>query len=110
MDMSLALRLQKLRTAKQQSLQHVADAIGGSKAHIWELEKGTAKNPSIDLVRKLANHFEVSIASLVGEKPDEDSDDEQLLVMYRDLKSLHPLDREVFGDLIKGMLKRRSGG
>ena len=86
--MSLAMRLQNLRTAKRQSLQTVADAIGASKAHIWELEKGTAKNPSIELVRKLADHFEVSIASLVGEKPDEDSDDEHLLVMYRDLKSL----------------------
>jgi transcriptional regulator with XRE-family HTH domain len=109
MGMSLAMRLQNLRTAKQQSLQTVADAIGASKAHIWELEKGTATNPSIELVRKLANHFEVSIASLVGEKPDEDSDDEHLLVMYRDLKSLDPQDRLVLGDIIKGMQKRRSG-
>ena len=108
--MSLAMRLQNLRTAKRQSLQTVADAIGASKAHIWELEKGTAKNPSIELVRKLADHFEVSIASLVGEKPDEDSDDEQLLVMYRDLKSLDPKDRVVLGDIIKGMQKRRARG
>ena len=108
--MSLAMRLQNLRTAKRQSLQTVADAIGASKAHIWELEKGTAKNPSIELVRKLADHFEVSIASLVGEKPDEGSDDEQLLVMYRDLKSLDPKDRVVLGDIIKGMQKRRARG
>lgn len=110
MDMSLAMRLQKLRMATQQSLQDVADAIGASKAHVWELEKGTATNPSIELVRKLAGHFEVSIASLVGEKPDEDSDDEQLLVMYRDLKSLDRADRLVLGDIIKGMQKRRTGG
>ncbi len=107
--MSLAMRLQNLRTAKQQSLQEVADAIGASKAHIWELEKGTAKNPSIELVRKLADYFEVSIARLVGEKPDEDGDDEQLLVIYRQLKSLDLRDRLVLGDIIKGMQKRRSG-
>lgn len=107
--MSLAMRLQNLRTAKQQSLQEVADAIGASKAHIWELEKGTAKNPSIELVRKLADYFEVSISRLVGEKPDEDGDDENLLVIYRQLKSLDLRDRLVLGDIIKGMQKRRSG-
>ena len=107
--MSLAMRLQNLRTAKQRSLQEVADAIGASKAHIWELEKGTAKNPSIELVRKLADYFEVSISRLVGESPDEDGDDEQLLVIYRQLKSLDLRDRLVLGDIIKGMQKRRSG-
>ncbi len=107
--MSLAMRLQNLRTAKQQSLQEVADAIGASKAHIWELEKGTAKNPSIELVRKLADYFEVSISRLVGESPDEDGDDENLLVIYRQLKSLDLRDRLVLGDIIKGMQKRRSG-
>ena len=101
--MSLAMRLQNLRTAKQQSLQEVADAIGASKAHIWELEKGTAKNPSIELVRKLADYFEVSISRLVGESPDEDGDDEDLLVIYRQLKSLDLRDRLVLGDIIKGM-------
>jgi len=109
-DMSLATKLQKLRTAKRQSLQDVADAIGASKAHVWELEKGTAKNPSIELVRKLADHFGVSIASLVGEVPDEGSDEEQLLVMYRDLKSLDAKERELIEDIIKGMQKRRTGG
>ena len=107
--MSLAMRLQNLRTAKQQSLQEVADAISASKAHIWELEKGTAKNPSIELVRKLADYFEVSISRLVGESPDEDGDDEDLLVIYRQLKSLDLRDRLVLGDIIKGMQKRRSG-
>lgn len=108
--MSFATKLQKLRTAKRQSLQDVADAIGASKAHVWELEKGTAKNPSIELVRKLADHFGVSIASLVGEAPDDATDEEQLMVMYRDLKSLNEADRLVLEDIMKGMQKRRSGG
>ena len=107
--MSFATKLQKLRTAKRQSLQDVADAIGASKAHVWELEKGTAKNPSIELVRKLADHFGVSIASLVGEAPDDATDEEQLMVMYRDLKSLNEADRLVLEDIMKGMQKRRSG-
>lgn len=108
--MSFATKLQNLRTSKRQSLQDVADAIGASKAHVWELEKGTAKNPSIELVRKLADHFGVSIASLVGEAPDDTTDDEHLMVMYRDLKSLNEADRLVLEDIMKGMQKRRAGG
>lgn len=108
--MSLATKLQKLRTAKRESLQDVADAIGASKAHVWELEKGTAKKPSIELVRALAEHFGVSIASLVGEAPDETTDEEQLLVMYRDLKGLDEKDRQVLEDIIKGMKSRRKEG
>lgn len=108
--MSLATKLQKLRTAKRESLQDVADAIGASKAHVWELEKGTAKKPSIELVRALAEHFGVSIASLVGEAPDEANDEEQLMVMYRDLKGLDEKDRLVLEDIIKGMKRRRTEG
>ena len=46
--MSFAARLHHLRLRKGYSLQKVADAIGISKAHVWNLEKGTSDNPSID--------------------------------------------------------------
>jgi transcriptional regulator with XRE-family HTH domain len=105
--LSIAMRLQKLRTAKRESLQDVADAIGASKGHVWELEKGTAKNPSVDLLRKLAEHFGVTIATLIGENPS-DEHDEQLLVMFRDLQSLSDADRAVLDDIIKGMKRRHS--
>jgi DNA-binding XRE family transcriptional regulator len=42
------------KTKKSQSLQDVADAVQVSKAHIWQLEKGRADNPSIDLITRLA--------------------------------------------------------
>lgn len=65
--MSLAIRLKELRTRSRQSLQQVADDVGVSKAHIWELEMGKSRNPGIELVRKLAEHFSVSIAFLTGD-------------------------------------------
>ena len=78
--MSLAMKLQKLRTQRGQSLQVVADAVGASKAHIWELEKGTTKNPSIELLKSLAEHFGVTIASLVGEDPSEAQDERMVVI------------------------------
>lgn len=60
-------RLKELRIGTGESLQDVADAIGASKAHIWELESNRAKNPSLDLLQKLAAHFKTTIAYLIEE-------------------------------------------
>jgi transcriptional regulator with XRE-family HTH domain len=60
--MSLAAKLKRLREKQGQSLQQVADGVGVSKVHIWELEKGSSKNPSLDLLKRLAVHYSVPIA------------------------------------------------
>jgi transcriptional regulator with XRE-family HTH domain len=65
--MAIGDRLKELRVQKNQSLQQVADAIGASKAHIWELESNRSKNPSLDLLQKLARHFSTSVAFLINE-------------------------------------------
>ena len=89
--MSLAVRLRKLRTASRESLQDVADAISVSKTHIWELEKGKSTNPSADLLEKLANHFKVTIAHLVGEDIESSNDDPELMRMFRQAGNLDDL-------------------
>ena len=43
-----------LNMPRYESLHQVANAVGVSKAHIWELEKGRADNPSMALVTRLA--------------------------------------------------------
>lgn len=60
--MSLAAKIKKLREKKGQSLQQVADGVGISKVHIWELEKGSSKNPSLEIIKRLAEHFGVPTA------------------------------------------------
>src|SRR5215216_6830230 len=82
-SMGLGARITKLRMGKRESLQDVADAVGVSKAHIWELEKGRTDNPSMALVTRLADHFGVSIRSLVGEDIDAKDADEHLARMFR---------------------------
>ena len=56
--------------------------MGVSKTHVWELEKGRAVNPSLEMLTKLADHFGITIRSLVGEEP-ESSGDERLVKMFR---------------------------
>lgn len=89
--MSLATKLAELRGKKHESLQKVADAIGVSKALIWELEKGRIANPSMDVISKLASHFEVTIAGLMDDSrtdPKDQSFEEEALVFYRDFSNL----------------------
>jgi len=101
--MSFAARLKNLRLKTGESLQELADAIQISKAHIWDLESGKSKNPSADLLKKVSDHFGVSIATLLGEELAEGTD-EELAVMFREFQNLDPADRE----LIKGIIETRN--
>jgi transcriptional regulator with XRE-family HTH domain len=105
--MTIAQQLKKLRIRKNMSLQDVADAVKASKAHIWDLEAGRALNPSMDLLRRLADFYEVRVADLVGEIPKEGEDDPALIALFRGLKDLEPGDRETIRVLME-RLKDRS--
>jgi len=100
--MSLGATLKKLRLKKGESLQDLANAVGASKAHIWELETGKSRNPSLDLLTKLAEHFEISLSLLIGEVPEE----EDMIVLYRNVKGLSDADRELLRTIIQGMKGR----
>src|SRR3954470_7611067 len=105
--MNLSVRLGRLRRGKRQSLQDVADAVEVSKAHIWELEKGRSDNPSMALVTRLADHFGVSVASLVGENPKAKDADPRLARLFRQAGDLAKEDVALLEDMMQSLLKRR---
>ena len=105
--MTLASKLRELRTAKRLSLQDVADAVDISKAHVFNLEKGITKNPSMDLVNKLADLYRVRVSDLVGENPDADDQPAEVVAMFSHLIDLDEKDREMIGMMIETMKKRR---
>jgi transcriptional regulator with XRE-family HTH domain len=105
-SMSIGVRLKELRVKKNKSLQELGDAVGASKAHIWEIERGGSKNPSMDLLTKLAEYFDVSVSYLVGEQPPSE-EQEELIVLYRDLKELDEGDREAIRSLMKRFKEKK---
>lgn len=105
--MSVARKLHEHRIARRLSLQNVADAVGISKAHIFNLEKGITANPSMELVLKLAELFRVRVADLVGDGPDAGDQPAEVVAMFRDLKELNEDDRETIRMLMETMKKRR---
>ena len=105
--MSFARKLHDLRIAKRLSLQNVADAVGISKAHVFNLEKGITANPSMELVVKLAELFRVRVADLIGEDPDAEDQPAEMVAMFRDLKGLSPDDRDTIRMMMETLKKRR---
>lgn len=108
--MIFAEKLKELRMQSGQSLQQVADAVGASKAHVWQLETGKSKNPTIGMLASLADNFHVSVAFLIGETPGSSNEDDELMAIYRDLKCLTKNDRDTVRMLIKGFKEREKEG
>lgn len=105
--MALGEKIKIYRTHKKMSLQDVADAVKASKAHIWELETGRARNPTIELVTALAKCFGVGLADLVGENPEAEGENPELVAMFRDLKDLDEKDFKTVQTMMDHFRKHR---
>lgn len=72
--MCLNIRLKKVRKDKKVSQRKLAQSSGVSFTYIQQLEKGEKKNPSIDIIKKLAFALNVSINELLADnsRPIED--------------------------------------
>jgi transcriptional regulator with XRE-family HTH domain len=103
----LGAKLKQLRIKNNKSLQEVADAVGSSKAHIWDLEKGNSSNPTMELLLKLATFFKVGVADLVGENPNAREENPEMVAMYRDLKTLTDDDRKMLQVMIEQFKSRK---
>jgi transcriptional regulator with XRE-family HTH domain len=109
-QMPLGAKLAAMRLKTRESLQEVADAVGVSKAHIWEMEKGRADNPSLGLVTRLADHFKVSVAFLAGEDSKARDVDRDVQRMFRQVEQLDARERAILDDMMQSLIKRRPKG
>jgi transcriptional regulator with XRE-family HTH domain len=103
--MSIGARLKELRIRKGESLQQVADAVGASKAHIWELEAEKSTNPSLDLLKKISEHFEVPISLLLDEQTSRDT-----LIFGREFEGLTEEDKKLLWQMAERISGKRNDG
>lgn len=61
----LAEELKRIREIKDVSLREVEKDTGISNAYLSQLERGEAKNPSPDILYKIAEYYSVSYVSLM---------------------------------------------
>jgi transcriptional regulator with XRE-family HTH domain len=74
------------------------------------LETGKSKNPSIDLLTRLAKCFGVSVAELIGENPAAKDVDPHVVAMYRELKDLSPADRQAIQTMMDHLKTKKPKG
>ena len=85
------------------------DAVGVTKTHIWELERGRTANPSLAVIKGIADHFGVSIASLVDEDLNAADAAQELARMFRLAGKLDADERKHLDVLIKSFVQRHRG-
>lgn len=99
--MSLGSKLRELRTRNRESLQELADAVGASKAHVWELETGKSTNPSLDLLKKIATHFGIAVSTLL-----EEQETREALIFGREFEGLTDKDKELLWQMAERFAKK----
>jgi len=67
MTTPLGKRLRQYREAKGLTLQQVADAVGCTKAYIWELEMRQGQRPTAERLNAIAKTLGVTVLHLLGE-------------------------------------------
>ena len=67
MASAFGARLRRLREAKKLTLQQVADAVGCTKAYIWELEMREGQRPTAERLNAIAKTLGVTVLHLLGE-------------------------------------------
>lgn len=97
--MSFAKTLTDLRLAKKASLQVVADAVGSTKPHIHDMEKGKSCNPTLELLKSLAAYYDVTIDYLAFGGLTTKSLQNPDLMVHR-FKMLNPTDQDFIESLI----------
>jgi transcriptional regulator with XRE-family HTH domain len=63
--MMLAEKLKTMRTDKGWNVAELSEQSGVSKPYIWQIEDGRRKNPSGDVLRKLASALGTTVADLM---------------------------------------------
>lgn len=103
-------RLRRYREAKKLTLQQVADAVGCTKAYIWELEMKEGQRPSAERVRALAKELGVTMEDIMGEPieqvPQASPED---VAFFREYAGMTEEEKKNYQDVLKMMFSRKSG-
>jgi transcriptional regulator with XRE-family HTH domain len=111
MASAFGVRLRRLREAKKLTLQQVADAVGCTKAYIWELEMKEGQRPSAERVHALAKVLGVTMEDLMGEGvahvPEASPED---VVFFREYAGMSDEEKQRYRQAMKLMFGTRTEG
>lgn len=104
-------RLRRLREAKKLTLQQVADAVGCTKAYIWELEMKEGQRPSAERVYALAKVLGVTVEDLMEDQPREvPAASPEDVQFFREYAGMTDDEKERYRQALKLMFPDRGEG
>ena len=110
MASAFGARLRRLREAKNLTLQQVADAVGCTKAYIWELEMKDGQRPSAERIQKIAQVLGVTMEDVMGvpmqQAPAASPED---VAFFREYAGMTEEEKKHYQDVLKIMFSRKSG-
>ena len=113
MASAFGARLRRLREAKKLTLQQVADAVGCTKAYIWELEMKDGQRPSAERVQAIAKVLGVTMEDVMGTpmQPAPQASPEDV-VFFREYAGMTDEEKDRYRQALKIMFpdKGESGG
>tara|TARA_R110002050_G_scaffold118053_3_gene235140 strand:- start:1582 stop:1890 length:309 start_codon:yes stop_codon:yes gene_type:complete len=91
-------RLTAKRKEKGLTLEQLAQKVGSTKSHIWQLENKPGVNPSAQLVSDIASVLGVTVEELIsGSGSSEDQ------VFFRDYQSLKPETKKTLSTIMQAL-------
>ncbi|MCW5260650.1 XRE family transcriptional regulator [Verminephrobacter eiseniae] len=109
MASAFGARLRRLREARKLTLQQVADAVGCTKAYIWELEmKGGQQRPSAERIQAIAKVLGVTMEDVMGtpmeQAPDASPED---VAFFREYAGMTEEEKKNYQNVLKMMFSRK---
>ena len=108
MASAFGVRLRRLREAKKLTLQQVADAVGCTKAYIWELEMKDGQRPSAERIQAIAKVLGVTMEDVMGapmqQAPDASPED---VAFFREYAGMTEEEKKDYQDVLKMMFSRK---
>ena len=108
--MGFSERIRELRHRKKLSQTKLGELIGVHYTQVGKYEKGEAL-PSVEVLRKLADVFEVSIDFLMEGSSDEVAQaliyDRELLQQFKKIQTLNEEDRKMVKTFLDALITKR---
>jgi len=101
--MNIGSKITELRKGKNWSQADLADKIEVSRVIVGKYERNEA-SPSIDIAKKMADAFEVSLDLLVGEGQNAEYD-KKTLHMIEEIEALEPATKDKLLFLVNAIIR-----
>lgn len=109
MSQKFGEKLRKVRTDRKMTLEELADAIGSSKAYVWQLENKKNAKPSAELLLKISNFLGESPDFFLDDEVSERSERQLEDAFFRKFKNLSDEDKRYIDRLVSGLDGKENG-